>query len=311
MTALEPATSESAALVIAASPAEIADLPREQRGELITHALIESKQWLAVATRGTDPTPIAEFKAWAATVAEMTKQKGLAQEIQADALEMVRRAERGIGVAIRNGQESGAIRVDGERITSGNQYSAPSSISDTSKPGPRDFLTSSEWTGNGAGVVDLVDGVTDATFEAALGDARSEGNLSRANVVRKVRGVKADGLTPAEKLARIRELAPRGFTSQQIAADLGTTEGYVRDKARENSITVPADEVLRGTHRLRVDSNHLVNHAVMTLEGLASGLSRVNYDDLDKSQMQNWADSLSASFPALRGFVNKIKEKAQ
>jgi hypothetical protein len=46
------------------------------------------KSWLAVATKGTDPTPVAEFKAWAATVAEMTRQKGLSEEIQLDAQEI-------------------------------------------------------------------------------------------------------------------------------------------------------------------------------------------------------------------------------
>lgn len=45
----------------------------------------------------------------AATVAEMTRQKGLASKIQADALEMVHRAEYALGKAACKGQEEGAM----------------------------------------------------------------------------------------------------------------------------------------------------------------------------------------------------------
>ena len=50
-----------------------------------------------------------------ASVVEMTKQLNLSREIQLDAQEMVRRAERGVGLAVRNGQVDGTVqtRVDG------------------------------------------------------------------------------------------------------------------------------------------------------------------------------------------------------
>ena len=42
--------------------------------------------------------------------------------------------------------------------------------------------------GNQAGIYDMTDGVPDEKFEAAITEAKTEGNLSRANVVRKVTG---------------------------------------------------------------------------------------------------------------------------
>lgn len=59
----------------------------------------------------------------------------------------------------------------------------------------------------------LTDNVTDADFEAALAEAKAEKNLSRANVVRKVKG---DGRT--DRWADLRKLASEGHTSEQIAA---------------------------------------------------------------------------------------------
>ena len=171
----------STELVVAATPDEIGELEPKARAELVTHALVESKQWLAVATKGTDPTPIAEFKAWAATVAEMTKQKGLAAEIQADALEMVRRAERGIGLAVRNGQGAGAI---GTRADGG--WTARLQDRETELKMTTDEIFTSNQQRTETYV--MTDDVTDEQFEEALTEAREEGNLSRANVVRKIKG---------------------------------------------------------------------------------------------------------------------------
>ena len=123
---------------------------------------------MAVATRGTDPTPVAEFKAWAATVAEMTRQKGLAADIQHDAQEMVRRAERGIGLTIRHGQDEGEITRTGQHV--GNQHTGavgrvPEENS-SNLTAPADFLKrGKEMTET----YDLTDEVTDTQFEDGRG----------------------------------------------------------------------------------------------------------------------------------------------
>jgi hypothetical protein len=60
---------------------------------------------------------VADFKAFVATVAEASKQKKLSEDIQSDAVEMVRRAERALGVAIRKGQETGEIGAQNNAAT--------------------------------------------------------------------------------------------------------------------------------------------------------------------------------------------------
>jgi len=134
---------------------------------------------------------------------------------------MVRRAEYALGKAIRAGQERGEIlsrhNTRGGVPTPGVKGSASrtslNNVLDDRKS-PTEFAPLHELTGNDRdGIYAMVDGVTEPEFDAAIDDAKAEGNLSRANVVRKIKGVKSEGLTPVEKLAKIRELAPRGYTS--------------------------------------------------------------------------------------------------
>lgn len=285
------------ALVPAVNPDDIASLPANQRGAVITQALTESKSWLAVATQATDPTPIAEFKAWAATVAEMTRQKGLAEEIQLDALEMVRRAERGIGVTIRNGQEAGEIRNQGERPVPGNSSKSPVSgfglRTDELAEGPYVFA----------------DGVADDEFEEALGEAREEKNLSRANVVRKVRGI-AGPLTTTEKLARIREMAREGHTSRQIAPTLGISDQRVRWLARQHEIDISADRVTSRTRQ--IDPERVVRATVETLQGVEFGLNLLTEDDYDAftpEQVRAWIGALNEPARAIKALLRELNRR--
>jgi hypothetical protein len=90
-------------------------LPKEQQEMAVTMMLDQSKQWLDRAMEATNPArAVADFKAFVATVAEASKQKKLSEGIQLDATEMVRRAERALGVAIRDGQASGNIAKNGD-----------------------------------------------------------------------------------------------------------------------------------------------------------------------------------------------------
>lgn len=93
----------------------------------------------------------------------------------------------------------------------------------------------------------LVDGVADDDFDAAIAEARADENLSRANVIRKVKGITTDRLTPGEKLVRIRRMASTSATSQDIARAIGGTAEYVRQVARDNGIAIVADVVMGRT----------------------------------------------------------------
>jgi hypothetical protein len=308
----------TAELVPAAkSPADIAEMPPEQRGQLITRALVESRSWLAVATKGTDPTPIAHFKAWAATVAEMTRQKGLAEEIQLDALEMVRRAERGIGLAIRNGQEAGEIKKRGQHT--GNQYTRgkhDDNRNSIQRP-VTDFASADELTGNNAGIYHLTDGVTDDQFEEALADAREERNLSRTNIRRKI--VNAPTPSPnrlprAKRLEQIRERAERGLSSYQIGEALGIDPQRVRALARQGDIKIPADAVmLRVKHT--IDPAHVIRTTVEEIAGSIDAtwqfLKPGDFAGLDPNEVREWISSLNASMRAIRNLQKELTHSVQ
>lgn len=288
-------------LALVGSADEIAELPFDQQAAMVTAALIESKAWLAVAQKGTDPASIRDFKAWAATIAEMTKQKGLASEIQADALEMLRRAERGIGLAVRNGQAAGEIRKRGDDARTdldGHNHLVS----------PTEYASKDELYGNGAGYTHLAE-ANNEQFDEAITDARADGNVSRANVVRKIRE-KATGMTQAQRLDLITSLASRGYHSAQIGEQVGWTEKYLRQFARDNGIAIHADRVLRGTHR-GFDHTSIVDKTVTSLAGVVAALELLNIQEVDPSRAEDWATSLSESMKKLRSFHAQIKEMTQ
>jgi hypothetical protein len=146
---------------------------------------------------------LVEFKSQAETVRVYTVQKQLGKDAELAAAELVRRAERGIVLAIRKGQERGEIetRTDAlSRASRSRRLFGDRSVDTESitKESVASFVSADEMTGNGAGIAHLADGVTDDQFDAAIEKAKAEGNLSRANVVRKVRNTTAP---PPSKLA--------------------------------------------------------------------------------------------------------------
>ena len=170
----------------------------------------------------------------------------------------------------------------------------------------------------------MADEVCDDDFEDALEQAKSDRDLSRANVVRKIRQRRgtppamgesvpdpADG--SAEAAVRRRELigefAAHGLSSAQIAERLGVGGDRVRQIAREHHITIRADAVLGRTRRL--DSNRIVREAVHALEGLAMSVGLADPAGLDPDQAAAWAASMTRSLRALRKFARQIKESTR
>ena len=304
MTADQPGTE----LAVIGNAEEIAALPAAQRGELITHALLESKQWLAVATKGTDPTPIAEFKAWAATVAEMTRQKNLSKEIQDDATEMVRRAERGIGVAIRNGQLAGEIETTKEAQSRASNI-AKGRIADPKSKKPRalDFATTNELHSSYSNILDLTDDVDDEQFEDAITEARSEGNLGRVNVVRKINSM-AGVEVKSKRDQRIVALAREGYRSSEIAAKVKLHEDTVRKILKEFNVVNVADRLTSRTHR-HIDHDRIVRETVIGLEGTAMSLQMLDLTQLkDLTEIDYWIESIGSSMKAVTLLRKQLKE---
>lgn len=208
---------------------------------------------LAFALEATGPEAVANIKAEIATAAEMTRQLGLSKEIRDDATEMARRAEYALGKAIRKGQAEGTVRSrrntgggpaapyvrDGRTVMAGTSSRA----GDVDMPSPNDFAAKVELHGNGCGgvgIYGLADNATEAEFETALTEAREEGNLSRANLVRKVKGQQG-GESRQQRADKIAGLARQGHTSRQMVKQVGISDIAIRQIARDFGIDIPAD----------------------------------------------------------------------
>lgn len=149
-------------------------------------ALVEqARSMLAQATGMEGLADVIEWKSKAEAIRVYTQQKDIGQDAELSAAEIVRRAERRIGQLIREGQESGEIATLHEGRSLGGKRRHQLGSDDTEqKPNPTSIL--------GAGpirtqVAAMTDGVTDEDFDRAIAEGKAEGNLSRANLVRKVK----------------------------------------------------------------------------------------------------------------------------
>jgi hypothetical protein len=307
----------TADLVLAAGPSVTEQA--ENPDAVIIQACQHAKAWLRKALEAGEIDQIAELKSRAEALRVYIAQKQLGKDAQLAATEIVRRAERGIGLAIRQGQEEGSIiRHCGTRGSKhdGNEFD----------PRPvTDFATHDELNGNGSttGIYAMTDAVPDEDFENAIMTAKAEENLSRANVVRKIRQRRApaagdDGervpepedrssVAAARRVELIRRWAGEGSASRQIAGLLGIRDDIVRRIAREHEISIPADEAMGRTRRL--DSNRIVRETANALEALAMGAGLVSPAELDKTQIPGWASSMTASLRELSRLVKTLKEE--
>jgi hypothetical protein len=295
-------------------PAEPSELDAyADPGKFVELACERAKEWLAQALDKGDIDGIVELKSQAEAIRTYTAQKQLGKDAELAAAEIVRRAERGIGLAIRKGQEAEEIRRPGQKRTVYNRWTGDRNRSrDDQLQSPTDFLPDHELKD---GIYPVTDGVSDEAFEEALEDAKKESNLSRANVVRKVRdGKRSEGAKPKaedsqsswQRVKKAREMAESGCTSRQIGQALGIKN--MGDFRARHRLEVPADAVVGKTRH--IDSNRIVSEIVMALEASRMSLDLVEMDQLDQSQVEYWATSLSNSIRSLNRLHKQLKEMA-
>jgi hypothetical protein len=309
----------TADLALAADP-DVIERSADPVG-FVVQACQRAKAWLTEALEHGEIEHIAELKSQAEAVRVYSTQKQLGKDAQLAAAEIVRRAERGMGLAIRRGQQAGQIAKRGDRGGRG----APGVHG--GNPGDRrgDHLDSpAAFFRHGderAGTYAMTDGVSDTDFENALGEAKAEGNLSRANVVRKIHRRCGDTTTAADRRAPdpgdrspeaaasrrelIGELAATGMTSQQIGAQLGISGERVRRIARQHGISIQADAALGRTRRL--DPSRIVRETVYSLEGLAMGVELADVARLDPVEAAEWTASMTRSLRVLSRFLRQMK----
>ena len=298
--------SETQTTTIVTDVAMLESLDPAGREVAVTSMLDQARQWLERAKESTTPArDVAEFKAFVATVAEAAKQKKLSEEIQLDAVEMVRRSERALGVAIREGQERGEIVKSGD-IGGGGRGGEVAALSrmsfrnDLDRPG--DFAPSNELS---TGIYPMTDNVTDEQFEAGLSIAKDQGNLSRANVVRKVTEIASFKDQQADRWQRVAELAATGNTSSQIAREVGMSEDGLRASARKKGITFPADKL---TNHKRIDPLYVIEQIVLGIEMTDVSMQLVDFQNVTPAQAVEWLQRLGTGMRAVRQLQTKLKE---
>lgn len=298
------------ALVPATNMAELDTYTPQDREVAITGMLDQARTWLAHAVESSAPAQdIANFKAYIATAVEAARQLKVSKEIRVDAEVMVRRFEHAVVGAIREGQERGEIETMAEaRARAGSHQTAVSGL--IRKPRPTDFEPN--LYSNGSQILAMADGVTPEQFDEALTRALDEQNVSRANVVRKVREVESGAEAQQEKWARVAEMAEHGHASAQIARALGVGESGLRQGARDRGIDIRADRILGNARRL--DMRRVIEQTVLELESIAEttnnliSVAGIRAADIEAEEIQTWVDSLSASIRALTKARNTIKE---
>lgn len=296
-------------LVPAENLAALDTLDTDAREVAITSMLDQARTWLAHAVESTAPAQdINQFRQFIATAAETAKRLKVSKDIQQDAEVMVRRTERALGQAIRQGQEAGEIRRTGQN-TQGDYYRngilvRGGKTADSSTSSPDDFLGNN--SNAGVQIYAMTDDVADHEFDEALDRAQEEGNVSRANTVRKVREVKNNEPRTAERWAHIQSLAIDGYTSRQIAEMTGMHLDTIRRGCRERGITIRADEVSYRTRNIQ--STRVLEGVTNTIEAAAFSIQQVNPEDLDQEVALQQIDSLTESISALRKAIKSIKE---
>jgi hypothetical protein len=287
-------------------------------GAFIIAACEQAKTQLREALEDGEIDRVAEIRPRAEAVRALAAQKSLGNDARLAATELVRRAERCIGVAIRRGQEEGTIRGPHE----GKLMRRPGSTEPLRSP--REFGTLHELSGDGnriKGIYDLTDGVSDEDFEAAVKEARAEGNLSRANVARKAQARAADAAGPgddwipvpgrhpgasAQRRSLIRKWAAQGYSSHQMGGLLSMRDDGVRRIAAAAGIAIAADKATANSRHL--DSARIVRETVHSLEGLVMGIELADVASLNRAEAAEWAASLTTSVRALNRFARQLKE---
>ncbi|MDQ5976020.1 MAG: hypothetical protein QG661_3229 [Actinomycetota bacterium] len=242
----------------------------------VTAMLSHSRTGLLAAIAAQDLPQIVEWKAKGAAIQEIAKQVRLGKELRLDADEFVRRAERGLGVAVRGGQQRGDVLRQGQRA---DHIQAQQENRDTVISRPTDYASPHELSGepNGFGIYGMTDGVSDEQFEDAIAEARAEGNLSRANVARKAKA-KATAVIDAD------------------------------DPLIDAEVEPPPPPAVKSKKRLtKHDSTEMLTNIAGMLGGVVEAIRFMHPNDIDAAQARPTIENIRQSIGAVRKLLKEIE----
>jgi hypothetical protein len=237
----------------------VTEISRVHADEPGAVAMLE--QAITALSEAIDSMPISgvvALKAQVVTIQTATRELGMSKEAQDLAAEAVRRAEWALGRAVRTGQDDGTVARQGYPL----QRMADEGGKQAVIPEARvsDFVTKNEWRGDG-GIAALTE-AEPAEFDAAIEAAKAEGNLSRTNVVRKIRESKPDATTT------------KPTKSRKPLPDAARNAGWDLRKAVERLERIAADDRF-GSNKEQVAS-HLRSHLLNAVEVCQDLLARID-----------------------------------
>lgn len=251
---------------------------------------------------------MAAYKDQAAAIADLTKRLDVSKDAVLNSQVLQRRAERGLGLAIRAGQEAGTVS---NKTRGGDRRSK--SASDFEIQNPTDFAKRSELYGTSRGGIEqtgiyaLADNGTPDDFDNALDAAKEEGNVSRANVVRKLKRIDEDRRSPGVDWASIaRSAAQYEFAEEARAAVAPDTSiEYFVAQCRKNGVTFTDS---RKRTAAIAKSNDLLDRVTLSLEVSAQTIPDINTEYIDPESAAEALDRLTTALPVINKLMRELKK---
>jgi hypothetical protein len=322
------AVTAAAELKTAVAPTRMFDGLTRQERELKITSLIEraGKALHAAVESGESAEVMAAYKDQAAALADLSKRVDVSKDAVLDAQVLQRRAERGLGIAIRHGQAEGAIRTqkDGASVRD-----APfAGTAKGSKASPYEFASNAELYGdkrgtNSNGIYALADNGSPQEFDRAVSDARAEGNVSRANVVRKLKaqveepevvGAPTDAPAVADPFeVKVRELAEKLPTMaavyEQVKDGYGSGYSAFTGWCRRHGIEFEFRDP-RAWEKYALSQRGVLERSSETVSAAARFLSELDVRALDPERIPEALERLGDARTNLTKAIRKLEELA-
>lgn len=110
-----------------------------------------------------------------------------------------------------------------------------------------------------------------------------------------------------ERVDKTRSLADSGYTSAQIAEQVGMTVNGLKNMCRERNIDVPADAIV-GKGGATVDTDRVIEQSIGTLEGVAMGLALIeDVPSLDAEKRLQWLEAIREPLSAINRFRKELR----
>lgn len=293
-------------------------LTRQER-ELAATGLVETASGMLkqAVEAGESAEVMSSYKDQAAAIADLTKRIDVSKDVVLDAQVLQRRAERALGVAIRAGQAVGTIR-------GGSNGGDRRSVADASTEigSPYDFAKHTELYGDGKaggnGILTMADSGSNAEFDEAVTEAREEGNVSRANVVRKLKQVtvRAEASNVASESHRADMLAWHQYLAEKYPLPrlAFEVEGHERHSTAE-AFASAARETYKVSYRFNeksyarhaAQSADWLERSSMNLEVALDVLTHIDFSTITPEQAHEALQRIEALPHQLKLYIRELK----